>query len=69
MKEERKIKVYKIVMLAVLVAFITFLVTSIGMYEYLTGNDLIKNSILTTTSNNNSIDKKLQNYKKLLKMF
>ena len=32
MEEQRKFKTYKIVMLIILVEFITFLITSIGMY-------------------------------------
>ena len=36
MEEKRRFKVYKIIMLVVLVSFITFLVTSIGMYKYFT---------------------------------
>ena len=38
MEEGKKIKTYKIVMLVILVAFVTFLVTSIGMYQYFTND-------------------------------
>ncbi len=44
MGEERRFKTYKIVMLIILVAFITFLITSIGMYQYFT-NDSFRTTI------------------------
>ena len=66
MEEKRKFKVYKIIMLVVLVAFLTFFITSIGMYKYLTGNNLIGGSSLVSTSTSDSIDKKLQSSRKLI---
>ena len=45
MEEPKRFKTYKIVMLVILVAFITFLVTSIGMYQYFT-NDGFGKSIV-----------------------
>ena len=66
MEEKRKFKVYKIIMLVVLVAFLTFFITSIGMYKYLTGNNLIGGSSLVSTSTSDSIDKKLQSFRKLI---
>lgn len=39
MEEKRKFKIYKIIMLVILVAFITFLFTSIGMYQYLSNKN------------------------------
>ena len=53
-------------MLVVLVAFLTFFITSIGMYKYLTGNNLIGGSSLVSTSTSDSIDKKLQSFRKLI---
>ena len=41
MEEKKRFRAYKIIMLIVLVAFITFLVTSIGMYQYFTNNNNI----------------------------
>ena len=65
MEEKKKFKVYKIIMLVVLVAFITFLITSIGMYQYFEGNDALSNSTILTSSNN-SIDKTLDKYRKII---
>ena len=36
MEEKKRFKIYKVVMLVILVAFITFLLTTIGMYQYFT---------------------------------
>ena len=45
MGEQKRFKTYKIIMLVVLVAFVTFLLTSIGMYQYFT-NDGFGKSIV-----------------------
>ena len=45
-EEKKKLKVYKVIMLVVLVAFITFLITSIGMYQYFTNGDGIRNAMI-----------------------
>lgn len=67
MNENKKIKTYKIIMLVVLVAFITFIVTSIGIYGYLTNNGgLIEATIGSSSNTTNEISKNLQNYKKLI---
>ena len=66
MEEKKKFRVYKIIMLVVLVAFITFLITSIGMYQYLVGNSgTIKNSTILASSNND-INKSIEAYKKII---
>lgn len=38
MEEKKRFKVYKIIMLIVIVAFVSFLITSIGMYQYFTNS-------------------------------
>ena len=44
-EKKNRTKVYKIIMLVILVAFVTFIITSIGMYQYLTGDaSLLPNS-------------------------
>ena len=45
MEEEKRFKVYKIIMLVVLVAFITFFVTSIVMYQYFTTDGFGKRAV------------------------
>ena len=58
MEEKKRYKVYKIIMLMVIVAFITFLVTSIGMQEYFYGNNN-KEGI-------NEIVSEINNYRKII---
>ena len=45
MEDEKRFKVYKIIMLVVLVAFITFFVTSIVMYQYFTTDGFGKRAV------------------------
>ena len=65
MEENKRFKVYKIIMLVVLVAFITFLCTSIGMYQYFTNNKLVNYSVFTTSSSSD-IEDTLNKYKKII---
>lgn len=67
MEEKRRFKVYKIIMLVVLVAFITFLCTTIGMYNYFANNKISENSgVMITTSSSSSIDTNLKKYKSII---
>ena len=66
MEEKKRFKVYKIIMLVVLVAFITFLCTSIGMYQYFANNQTSSSSILTTTSSDSDIATTLNKYKSII---
>ena len=54
MEEKRNFKTYKIVMLVILVAFVTFLLTTIGMYQYFTKDGFGK-QLVATSSNNQEI--------------
>lgn len=65
MGEKKRFKVYKIIMLVVLVAFVTFLCTSIGMYQYFI-NGKTPNTILSTTSSNSDIASTLNRYKSIV---
>ena len=42
--------VYKIIMLVILVAFVTFIITTIGFYQYFTNSDNGKKFMITTSS-------------------
>ena len=66
MEEKRRFKVYKIIMLMVLVAFVTFLGTSIGMYQLLSNQKTIGSSMLTTTSSNSELLTKLNRYRSII---
>lgn len=65
MEGKKRVKVYKIIMLIVLVAFITFLCTSIGMYQYFT-NHTNRYSLLSRTSSNSDIETSLKKYKSII---
>ena len=65
MEEPKRFKTYKIVMLVILVAFITFLVTSIGMYQYFT-NDGFGKSIVAKSKENEEIVETLNNYRRII---
>lgn len=65
MEKQKKFRAYKIIMLVVLVAFVTFIITSIGMYQYFGGKNN-KNIELFSSSNNTSIDDTLKSYKKII---
>lgn len=69
MEEKKRFKIYKIIMLLFLVAFITFLFTSIGMYQYFTGKNVINKSQIISFSENSSIDKTLAKYKKIIDQY
>ncbi len=64
MEGKKRCKIYKIIMLVVIVAFITFLCTSIGMYQYFgkTGNA----TIFATKAEDTNIDETLNRYKKII---
>ena len=66
MEEKKKFKVYKIIMLVCLVAFMTFLVTSIGMYQYFINNGNANKYFLVTSSENGSIESELNKYKSII---
>ncbi len=68
MEEKKRFKIYKIVMLMILVAFITFLCTSIGMYQYFI-NDKTSYSTLSTKTSNTDITSTLNRYKKIIDQY
>ena len=65
MEENKRYRAYKIIMLVVLVAFITFLVTSIGMYQYLTNRDL-GNYFITSSKESGDIKSEIDKYKAII---
>ena len=55
--EKKSQKIYKIIMLVVLTAFITFMITSLSMYEYMSNNTiygLLKSNTKSSTSTTSS---------------
>ena len=65
MEEPKKFKTYKIIMLVILVAFITFLITSIGMYQYFT-NDGFGKSLVAKSKENEELVETLDNYRRII---
>ncbi len=65
MEEKRGLKTYKVIMLVILVAFITFLLTTIGMYQYFT-KDGFGRQLVATSSNNQEIANTLTQYRKII---
>lgn len=65
-KEKKRLRVYKVIMLVVLVAFVTFLITSIGMYQYFTNGDGIRNAMMKTDTSSQDISDTLDKYKALV---
>ena len=62
MSNNKRNKVYKIIMLVFLVAFITFLITSIGMYQYFLNKDITDSSIIADSD----IESTLKKYKQII---
>lgn len=66
MEEKKRFKVYKIIMLVVLVAFVTFLCTSIGMYQYFCGSETGNYSLINSNSSNSDIQSSLDKYRTII---
>lgn len=60
-EKKNRTKVYKIIMLVILVAFVTFIITSIGMYQYFTGD-----ASLLSNSNSEDIASTLDKYRNII---
>ena len=59
--------VYKIIMLVILVAFVTFIITTIGFYQYFTNSDNGKKFMITTSSKEgNEIANSISQYKSII---
>ena len=64
MEEPKRYKIYKIVMLVVLTAFITFMITSIVLYTHFSDNEVGK--FVLTNSNNTDIETEINKLKKVI---
>ena len=63
MKKQTTYKIYKTAMIIILTAFITFIITSIGMYKYIEGDGKIS-ALVDSTSNDIAVN--LAKYKEIL---
>lgn len=66
MEEKKRFKVYKIMMLVILTAFITFMLTSIGMYTYMTDSNNIGKYMILSSSKNQDIATQLTKYRTII---
>lgn len=60
-EKNKRFKVYKVIMLVFIVAFITFLITAMGMYQYYGNN---KSLVFSTNNESKGID--FERYKKII---
>ena len=63
MKKQTPYKIYKTIMIIVLTAFITFIITSIGMYKYIEGDGKLA-ALASDTSNDITVS--LEKYKEII---
>ena len=68
MKEKRSYRVYNTIMIIVLTAFITFLITTIGGYNYLIKGDG-KTMVLNTMADEQDIATKLSAYRGIVEEY
>ena len=67
MEEKKRYKVYRTIMLIILVAFITFILTSIGFYQYFVkGDSLNKYLTLMTSDESQDISQTLDTYRAVI---
>lgn len=66
MEENKKGRVFRIIMLVILVAFITFMLTSLCFYQYLVNNGIYVNDLVGVSSEVGDIVKKINEYKRII---
>ena len=67
MEEKKRYKVYRTIMLIILVAFVTFILTSIGFYQYFVkGDSLNKYLTLMTSDESQDISQTLDTYRAVI---
>ena len=66
MEEKKRYRIYRVIMLVALTAFMTFLITSIGMYQYFTNGDGIRNSMMKSDYDSSDLESTLDKYKTII---
>ena len=64
-KKERS-RTYKVIMLVILVAFITFILTTLGMYQYFSNGSVIAKTSIFSTSDTDKIANTLEKYRDII---
>ena len=70
--EKKSQRIYKIIMLVVLTAFITFMITSLSMYKYIENNTiygLLKSSQTSTSTSSSDVDSYLKKIKSAMENY
>ena len=66
-EKKTRSNLYKIIMLIILVAFVTFIVTTIGFYQYFTNSDNARKFMITTSSKEgDEIASSISQYKSII---
>ena len=65
-QKKKRTTTYKVIMLVVLVAFLTFLITSLVMYQYFSNGKGMSNFSMFATSSENDIANTLEKYKRII---
>ena len=65
-QKKEKSRTYKIVMLVILVAFVTFILTSLGMYQYFSNGSVLAKTSLFSTSDTDKIANMLEKYRDII---
>ena len=70
-QKRRKGSIYEIIMLIILVAFVSFIITTIFMYKYFIKNDNSNKYIITTTSSKegDQISQRISQYKSVIEKY
>ena len=68
-QKKKRTTTYKVIMLVVLVAFLTFLITSLVMYQYFSNGKGMSNFSMFATSNENDIANTLEKYKRIINQY
>ena len=66
MEDKKRFKVYKVIMLVVIAVFITFLVTSIGMYQYIINGENFNKYVVVSSSEEGDLTSELSKFKTLI---
>ena len=68
-QKKKRTTTYKVIMLVVLVAFLTFLITSLVMYQYFSNGKGMSNFSMFATSSENDIANTLEKYKRIINQY
>ena len=65
-KEQKRFKVYRIIMLVVLTSFITFMITSIGLYSYFSNDTDAQRNLIINSNTSSDLDNDIAKFKAII---